>query len=477
MTGGNESPPTAGTRRSPESSTRKAVAISETAVKARPRAERRGGRDGSLSGEARFRLGVLALPTYALALGITVVSTYLSEVARRYTQQTTLIGLIVGSEGIMALWIPLIAGAWSDRLRTPIGGRLPFVVAGAVPAAAAVALIGLLHSLWLVAAMAAAFFAFYFVAYEPYRAMYPDLLEDPDTAGRAQSTQALARGLGTASALLGGGLLLSIARPLPFAAAGLILAVAVAAFVWLIVRNGLTRSGASGEGPGALARRVPRLLWRHPALRAYFVANALWEMALSALKAFVILYLTLGLHYSLATGSLIIGGVAFIILVGAGISGKIGDRYGRIRVVRIALWAYGLGFLAPLLTTSRPVLVAAMPLIALGGGTVMTMAYALLMPLMPDDEHGTLTGFYSMSRGIGIVAGPILAGVAIAVLGPGVFAGTSGFQAMWLVCAAAALASLPFLGRLRDAEDDRRELREDREEPSSVQSLGREEAG
>jgi hypothetical protein len=41
-----------------------------------------------------------------------------------------------------------------------------------------------------------------------------------------------------------------------------------------------------------------------------------------------------------------------------------------------------------------------------------------------------------------------------------VFTGTQGFQAMWFICAAAALASLPFLHRLRDADQDRRELRE-----------------
>jgi MFS family permease len=418
------------------------------------------GSEGSLSSEARFRLALLALPTYALALAITVVSTYLSEVTRRYTEQTAVIGLIVGGEGIMALWIPLIAGAWSDRLRTPIGGRLPFIIAGVVPAAVAVVLIGLLHSLALVAAMAAVFFAFYFVAYEPYRAMYPDLIDDESIAGRAQSTQALARGLGTASALLGGGLLLSIARPLPFAAAGLVLLIAVGGFVRLVIRRGLTRSGEPGEGPGALARRLPRLIVRHPALRAYFIANALWEMALSALKAFVILYLTLGLRYSLAASSLMIGGVALVILLSAGISGKLGDKYGRIRVVRIALWAYGFGFLAPALSTSRPILAAAVLFVGVGGGTVMTMAYALLMPLMPEDEHGALTGFYSMSRGIGIVTGPILAGVAITVFSS-TFTGTHGFQAMWLVCAAAAVGSLPFLRRLRDADQDRRELREE----------------
>jgi Na+/melibiose symporter-like transporter len=354
----------------------------------------------------------------------------------------------------------LIAGAWSDRLSTRLGGRLPFIIAGGIPAAVAVALIGLLHSLGLVAAMAAIFFAAYFVAYEPYRAMYPDLVDDERIAGRAQSSQALARGLGTASALLGGGLLLSVARPLPFALAGLVLIAAGGAFVFLVVRRGLAHtSSENGEGPREVARRLPKLWREHPALRAYFFANALWEMALSALKAFVILYLTIGLNYPLATSSLIIGGVAFVILIGAGVSGKLGDRYGRIRVVRIALVLYAVGFLVPLLTTSRPVLAAAMPLIALGGGTVMTMAYAILMPLMPEDQHGALTGFYSMSRGVGIVSGPILAGVAISVL-PGVFPGTKGFQAMWIICAAATFGSLAFLRRLRESDSDRRELRE-----------------
>jgi hypothetical protein len=79
------------------------------------------------------------------------------------------------------------------------------------------ALIGFVHGLALIALVASLFFFFYFVAYDPYRAMYPDTL--PSTvSGRAQSAQAVARGLGTGCALLGGGLL-TIARPLPVAVA------------------------------------------------------------------------------------------------------------------------------------------------------------------------------------------------------------------------------------------------------------------
>ncbi len=414
----------------------------------------------ALSGEEKARLGLLALPTLALALAITIVSTYLSEVTRRYTQQTTVIGAIIGGEGVMALWVPLIAGAWSDKLRTPIGGRLPFVLAGAIPAAVALALIGFMRSLGLVALVACVFFGFYFVAYEPYRAMYPDLLDEAEVAGRAQSTQALARGTGTGLALLGGGLLLSVARPLPFAIAAIILLAAVGAFVALIRGRGIPdQEQDASEGALQLARRLPELIRKHPGLRPYLIANALWEMALSALKAFVILYLTIGLRYQLTTASLIIGGVALVILAGAGVSGKAGDRFGRIRVVKFALWAYGIGYLIPAFTTSRVLIVAAIPLIALGGGAVMTMAYAILMPLMPEDQHGLLTGFYSLSRGLGIIVGPILAGAVISLTSAGPFRATHGFQAMWLVCATAALTSLLFVRRLQSAEEDRRRLK------------------
>jgi MFS family permease len=414
----------------------------------------------SLRREEKVRLGLLALPTFALALAITLVSTYLGEITRRYTHQAAVIGAIIGAEGLMALWIPLVAGAWSDQLRTRIGGRLPFVIAGTIPAAVFLAMIGFIGSLGGVAAVAALFFAFYFVAYEPYRAMYPDLLER-EVAGRAQSSQAIARGIGTGVALLGGGLLLSLGRPVPFIAGAVTVLAAVGAFLYLLVRRGVPDQPheEGREGPAEVARRLLRLLAEHPALRSYLIANAFWEMALAALKAFVILYLVIGLRFKLTTSSLLVGGVALLILVGAGAAGKAGDRFGRLRVTTLALLAYGAGYLVPIFTTIRPLIAVAIPFIALGGGSVMTLAYALLIPLMPEDEHGALTGFYSLSRGLGIFSGPIIAGALISITSSGPFSSTQGFQAMWIVCAAATFASLYFVRRLRRQSEDRQALR------------------
>jgi MFS family permease len=414
----------------------------------------------SLSAKEKRRLGLLGLPTLGLALSITVVSAYLPKVAEQFTQSTTAIGAVVGGEGVMALWVPLVVGPWSDQLRTRFGGRLPFLMAAAPVMALALIAIGVLRSFGAIALAAGIFFLAYFVAYEPYRAMYPDLLAD-DVAGRAQGTQALWRGAGSGLALLFGGLLLSGGRALPFATAALILTGATGVFCWRVLGEGLQREEQKHDEVGAReqARRLRQLLVDHPALRNYLVANALWEMALAALKAFVILYLTRGLGMKLAVASLVVGGTGVVILLSAITAGRLGDRLGRLRVTRWALWIYGLGFLAPLLVTFKPAVAAAVPAIAIGGGAVMALAYAVLVPLMPEAESGALTGFYSLSRGIGITFGPLIAGAVISVT-TGLFEETHGFQATWAVCCAAVLASIPFTGRLRDAHEDRDELRE-----------------
>jgi MFS family permease len=120
---------------------------------------------------------------------------------------------------------------------------------------------------------------------------------------------------------------------------------------------------------------------------------------------------------------------------------------GRARVMRWSLVVYGLGLLVPFLTTAAVPLIVAVPFIAFGGGVTMSLPYALLMPMMPPGQHGAVTGLYSLSRGLGTSLGPLLAGVAIQVAG-------HDYRWMWVVCAAAILASIPVMRPLQDTEAD-----------------------
>ena len=99
-----------------------------------------------LRGREKRVLALLGLPTLTLALAITVITTYVPKLASRFTGSTTVIGLIVGAEGFVALFVPLIAGAWSDRIDTRVGRRLPFLIAATPPLVAALALVGFMNS-------------------------------------------------------------------------------------------------------------------------------------------------------------------------------------------------------------------------------------------------------------------------------------------------------------------------------------------
>ncbi len=362
--------------------------------------------------------------------------------AREFSRSNLVIGLIIGGEGLLAILLPVVIGSWSDRLRTRWGGRLPFVVLGTP-----IAVVGLVGAAFVgsILALAAAVFV-YFIAYEPYRAMYADLVPD-EAAGRGQSTQAVWRGVGTGLALVGGGLLLSIGQPAPFLVAAVVMALSIGLFLRLALRRPPSQPEADAQSTGEALREVRDALLHDPAMRAFFVANALWELALGALKTFVILWLTEGLGKSLSSSALLVGIVVLLILVGAAFSGELADRLGKRRVMAVAVWAFGLPMVVLAATTSTLLIgIAAIPL-ALGGGVLLSLPYALLQPLMEEGRHGQLSGFYSASRGVGVMLGPILAGAAVG-LGSGLFSSTEGYAATWVVCGVATLASLPFLRRV-----------------------------
>jgi MFS family permease len=411
-------------------------------------------RRGSLGSRQRRLLFVLGLPTLAMAFSATAVSTYLPVVARKFTGSTTVIGVIIVGEGLMALVVPLLAGSLSDRFRSRGGSRLAFLLAGLPVAVGALVALGLVSSLVVMGLLVAVFFAGNFFSYEPYRALYPDLLPD-SVAGRAQVTQAVWRGCGTIAALAGGGVLLAVWRGLPFVLAAAVQAIATVLLVLLLPRvAGQARRRSTRLArkdlhlhAGKLAADVRGLLAGHPKLRAFLIANCLWELSLGAVKTFVVLYVTVGLGHSLSSASLIVGAVAVVILLGAVVSGKLADRFGKTRTMRVGLWLYGLALAVPIFVHKPVAMLPAVPVIAFGGGLTMALPYAILMPVMPRGSHGLMTGFYSLSRGLGVMLGPLLAGLAIQLLGSN-FHATHGYAAMWIVASAAILASIPMLSRL-----------------------------
>lgn len=404
--------------------------------------------DRRLTWPQRRLIGLLGFPALGLAVAYTVVGTYLPLLLNELSGPAVT-GLLIGSEGVLALVIPILIGSWSEATHSRLGRRLPFVLAGAALMIPALIVMPFGDSLTPIALALTVFFVGYFVYYTPYYALYPDLI--PLSArGRSQGVQGVFRSAGLMLALSGGGLLFGIEPALPFL-------VAVAAL--LIVTTGLmlglrhrVHDGRRAVSTTAALRSAVRVVRASPAVRAWLVANGLWEGAIAALKTFVVLYFTQGLDATLerTAGALALVGIGA--LIAAPVAGALADRLGHHRVMLVAAWAFAIGLIPGLLTTNTLFVFAIVP-VAFAAVVLVTLPFSLLMGLLPGEgEHGAAASLFGMSRGLGILLGPLLAGLAIQATRSspfGVLQETNGYAAAFGVAAVLLLCSIPVLARTK----------------------------
>ena len=280
-------------------------------------------------------LGALALPTFALALGISVLTTYAPLLLGEATSSAGAIGLAIGAEGAFALFLPLVVGSLSDRTRTRLGRRIPYALVGAPLLVAPLVILPFAHGYAETVALVSLFFVGYFVYYPPYQALFAELVPSSHL-GRAQGWQGVMRGLGLGAALVGGGLLLTVWTPLPFVlAAG---AVVLATVVLVREVRGRERRLAVAEAPPLPGPGVFSLLRERSDVRAFVAANALWELSFMGLKTFIVLFVVKGLGESVGTASAVIGVVAGAYVVASIGAGRLAASVGLHPRMRAALW-------------------------------------------------------------------------------------------------------------------------------------------
>jgi MFS family permease len=392
---------------------------------------------------------VLGTGALGLAWALTTTSAYLPPILEQYTGSTTLVGLVLAAEGFFALTLPLVIGPWSDGFHTPLGRRRPFMLAALGPMAFALALLAFMPNLWTTALLLFGLFFAYYVYEPPYRGLYPDVLPDR-VFGRAQGVQHLFRGIAIAGALIGGGFLFHLWQPAPFLTAALVVFAACLVPVALITEDG--GHGRVFEGVRTYVAHSWRVLRSNRDVATFLVANTAWEGTFAGMRTFVVLYVTVGLDEPLVTSTYILAAVAGGYIVAALVAGRVGDRIGLARVITFASAVYGVGLLAGGLGREwHAWYLALIFVVAIAGGTVMTLAWGLLFKLMPAGERGAISGLATTTKGLGLVIGPLVAGAVIDVLRPSLDE-TEGYQALWPVLGVPIILAIPLVWRLRHVE-------------------------
>ena len=364
----------------------------------------------------------------------------------RFTDSRTLIALILGSEGLFALTLPLVIGPWSDTFQTPMGRRRPFMLVGLGPMGFCLALVAFMPSLWLMTLILLGFFFAYYLYEPPYRGLYPDLLPQGQY-GRAQGVQHLLRGVAIGVGLIGGGLLFDLWHPAPFLITAFGTVAACGAAI-VFVREPPAATNRAFEGVRAYVAHSMRILRSEREVRRFLVCNSAWEGTFAGARFFVVLYITKGLGQSVGISTAVLATVAGGYVVAAACAGWLGDRLGLARVIYYCSFVYGGGMLvAGLAQQWHDWYLALIFPVAVAGGAVMTLAWALLFKLTPPANRGTISGLATTTKGFGLIIGPIAAGAAMDIFGR-YFESTDGYQLLWPLLSIPIIAVIPLVRKL-----------------------------
>jgi MFS family permease len=384
----------------------------------------------------------LGLGSFGLAWSKTTVGTYLPAVLEQFTGSATLVGFVLSAEGWFAISLPLLVGPLSDATRTPFGRRRPYMAFALGPIALSLSMVAFMPNFAATAFVLFAFFFAYYIYEPPYRGLYPDLLPE-DTFARSQGAQHVLRGTAVGIALISGGFLLHVWEPFPFVLAATVSLVTLGAVIALVHERG------GGKRRHERFRSHLAAPWRivkaERDVRYWLLANTAWEGTFAGMYTFVVLYVTKGLDEPLYISSTVLAVVALGYVTAATLAGRLGGRFGIGPVQLVVVIVYGVGLTLCVLATEWHVWYYALVApIAFAGGMVMTLAWGLLFEVMPAHDRGAVTGLGIMTKGIGLLGGPLGVGVLIDIFGP-FFDETDGYAVMWLAVGIPILISVPFV--------------------------------
>ena len=387
---------------------------------------------------------VLTIPTLGFATALSLVTTYLPVILQDFTHSATLIGFAIGGEGIFSSLIPLFVGVTSDRIWTKRWGRRrPFMIFAAPFMAASLMLAPFQPSYVAIAISTFAFFAAYHFYTSPYQSLLPDVTP-PGSHGRVQGFQSFSRGGGMFLGMVIAGVLFNQWRPLPFVLCSALIIGLTYFTVSRVEEPEPDRSKIPPrEGLRAEARRIWASIRQNKEIQRFMVASFLWESTLAGLRPFIMLYFIHSLGTSTQTGALLLGLVGVTYVIAGLASGFLADKYGRLRMMRLGLWIYLAGCVFGFFVKDVKWTFVFLPIFGLGGSIVLTLPYAILIPLMPKEHIGQFTGLFSMTRGFANIVAPVVAGGVIDIFGHH-FAPGRQYTVIWLVAGAMIAISLVF---------------------------------
>ena len=381
----------------------------------------------------KFNYGKIFLLGFGF-FGVSVVWTLYNAfvplfLSNKFGLSAAWIGFFMTLDNIAALFIQPPVGAWSDKLRTPIGRRLPFILIGAPISAIAFGFIPLAAILPLFVACTSTLLVSMAFWRTPVVALMPDITPSKYRS-QANGIINLMGGLGTIIASLVGSTLYEINVNFPFwMGSGLV--VLSALLVFLFIKE--PKQYEAAEEEPNMFQSLKELINSNDksGLRILF-AIFFWFLAYSGIESFLTLYATKRLDLSAGDAGRLTGHMGILFVLFAIVAGIVGSKIGR--KITISIGIVGLGGLiiciALLPVNFLTTFVAKIPLLGtlrvvnlflMAGGISWAFININSLPMVVDlttaSRIGTFTGLYYLFSTLANIVGPNMNGWIVQLTG------------------------------------------------------------
>ncbi len=349
----------------------------------------------------------------------------------RFGLSAAWIGFFMTLDNIAAFLIQPPIGALSDRLKTPIGRRMPFILIGAPIAAIAFGLIPIVSILPLFVVCTSTLLISMALWRTPVVALMPDITPSRFRS-QANGVINFMGGVGSIIAFLVGASLYEKNPSYPFWL-GSVLVILSSLLVFIFIREPKDVPIAPEEKKPSLFVALSEL-FKEKEKSPLRVLGAIffWFVAYNAIEAFFTLYAVKHLSLPEADGARLLGQLSLIFVLMALPAGYIGAKFGRRRTIMTGIFLMGSAILSmyvlpvdtlTVLFTKLPVVgnFYSVSIVLMIAGFSWALININSLPMVVDmtsDSHiGTFTGLYYLASTMAAIIGPNLNGWIVQLSG------------------------------------------------------------
>lgn len=363
---------------------------------------------------------------------------------------------ILGFFGLLvAMAVQPIVGVFSDRARTKLGRRLPFLIGGAALIAASLFTLALAPALWVLVLGVILIQFSSNILQGPWQALIPDLVPESQR-GTASSLKAVMDIIATVVAGAIAGILLGTTGQKLFgdyaiyatAAAPVVIFILFLTLtaIWAREKQGAASEAIASRSVGEALKNAFYIDFReNPVFGWWFANRILFWGSFIAINAFLINYLVDVIRMTQADAQSFYGtlkvilGAALILMALA--SGWLSDKFGRKPVMLIAGLVAFAGALLLLFVRSESLIIVAGGIIGMGIGAFLSASWALATDIVPQAEAARYLGIANIATCIGSGVARLLGGVLIDPINRLLGSSSLGYLSLFILATFCFLAS------------------------------------